>query len=56
LCIIVSGVVRQRRTNIRQAQLTREKTIARRKRQTQEQNGRGSLLKDSTNQELSGTG
>jgi hypothetical protein len=36
--------------------LAREKTIARRKRQTQEQNVRGSLLRDSTNQELSGTG
>ena len=36
--------------------LAREKTIARKKRQMQEQNVRGSLLKDSTNQELSGTG
>jgi hypothetical protein len=36
--------------------LAREKTMARRKRQQQEQGVRGSLLKDSTNQELSGTG
>ena len=36
--------------------LAREKTVARKKRQIQEQNVRGSLLKDSTNQELSGTG
>jgi hypothetical protein len=34
----------------------REKAVARKKRQLQEQNVRGSLLKDSTNQELSGTG
>ena len=33
--------------------LAREKTVARKKRQMQEQNVRGSLLKDSTNQELS---
>lgn len=36
--------------------LAREKTMARKKRQMQEQNVRGALLKDSTNQELSGTG
>ena len=36
--------------------IMREKAEARRKRQEQEQSVKGSLLKDSTNQELSGTG
>ena len=36
--------------------IMREKAEARRKRQLQEQTVKGSLLKDSTNQELSGTG
>ena len=37
-------------------QIAREKTKARRQRQEQQQNVSGDLLKDSTNQELSGTG
>ena len=36
--------------------IAREKALARRKRQMEEQDAKGALLQDSTNQELSGTG